>query len=66
MPVTVMLVAFSRRFGQLAARVGPRLLMGFGPLVAAAGAGLFTRLGQHVDYLTELLPAAASSGSGCR
>ncbi len=64
MPVTVMLVAFSRRFGQLAARVGPRLLMGFGPLVAAAGAGLFTRLGQHVDYLTELLPAATLFGLG--
>ncbi len=64
MPVTVMLVAFSRRFGRLAARVGPRLLMGSGPLVAAAGAALFTRLGQHVDYLGELLPAAAVFGLG--
>jgi len=64
MPVTVMLVAFSRRFGQLAARVGPRLLMGFGPLVAAAGAALFARLGQHVDFLTQLLPAAVLFGLG--
>ncbi|HEX3873506.1 MAG TPA: DHA2 family efflux MFS transporter permease subunit [Solirubrobacteraceae bacterium] len=64
MPVTVMLVALSRRFGALAARVGPRPLMGFGPLVAAAGAALFTRLGQHVDYVGELLPAAAVFGPG--
>jgi EmrB/QacA subfamily drug resistance transporter len=64
MPVTVMLVVFSRRFGALAARVGPRLLMGFGPLVAAAGAALFLRLGQHVTYLTEVLPAATVFGLG--
>jgi EmrB/QacA subfamily drug resistance transporter len=64
MPVTVMLVMLSRRFGQLAARVGPRLLMGFGPLVAASGAALFARLGQHVSYPTELLPAAVVFGLG--
>jgi EmrB/QacA subfamily drug resistance transporter len=64
MPVTVMLVVFSRRFGALAAHLGPRLLMGFGPLVAALGAALFTRLGQHVSYVGELLPAAAIFGLG--
>ncbi|MEA2298787.1 MAG: hypothetical protein QOF77_1723 [Solirubrobacteraceae bacterium] len=64
MPVTVMLVVFSRRFGALAARVGPRPVMGIGPLVAAAGALLFLRLGSHVDYLTDLLPAAALFGLG--
>jgi predicted MFS family arabinose efflux permease len=64
MPVTVMLVAFSRRFGRLAARIGPRPLMGAGPLVAAAGALLFLRLGARVDYLTDLLPAACIFGLG--
>jgi EmrB/QacA subfamily drug resistance transporter len=64
MPVTVMLVLFSRRFGALAARVGPRLLMGAGPLVAASGALLFLRLGPHVDYWTDLLPAATVFGLG--
>jgi EmrB/QacA subfamily drug resistance transporter len=64
MPVTVMLVAFSRRFGALAARVGPRLLMGFGPLVAAAGAALFTRLGLHASFFGEILPAAVIFGLG--
>lgn len=64
MPVTVMLVAFSRRFGALSARIGPRRVMGLGPLVAAAGALLFLRLGPRVDYLTDLLPAAALFGLG--
>ena len=64
MPVTVMLVALSRRFGALAARIGPRPVMGVGPLVAAAGALLFLRLGAHVDYLSDLLPAAAVFGLG--
>jgi EmrB/QacA subfamily drug resistance transporter len=64
MPVTVMLVVFSRRFGALSARIGPRPVMGLGPLVAAAGALLFLRLGAHVDYLTDLLPAAAVFGLG--
>lgn len=64
MPVTVMLVVFSRRFGALSARIGPRAVMGAGPLVAAAGALLFLRLGANVDYLTDLLPAAALFGLG--
>ena len=64
MPVTVMMVAFSRRFGALSARIGPRAVMGAGPLVAAAGALLFLRLGAHVDYATDLLPAATLFGLG--
>ncbi len=64
MPITVMLVLLSRRFGALAARVGPRPVMGAGPVVAAAGALLFLRLGRHVDYAADLLPAAAVFGLG--
>ncbi len=64
MPVTVMLVAFSRRFGALAARIGPRLVMGLGPLLAASGALLFLRLGRHVSYAADLLPAATLFGLG--
>ncbi len=63
-PVTLMMILFSRRFGALAARIGPRPLMGFGPLVAAAGALLFLRLGQRADYFAEVLPASALFGLG--
>ena len=47
----------SKRMGRLADRYGPRLFMGFGPLTAAVGLALMLRLGAHVDYVTDLLPA---------
>jgi EmrB/QacA subfamily drug resistance transporter len=56
LPATLILFALSRRFGALADRFGPRLFMGAGPLVAAAGLLLFQRVGVKVDYLTEVLP----------
>jgi EmrB/QacA subfamily drug resistance transporter len=56
-PVTVLMFLLSRRFGALADRFGPRLFMGAGPLVCAAGLVLFQRVGAHVDYLGDLLPA---------
>jgi EmrB/QacA subfamily drug resistance transporter len=55
-PVTVVMFLLSTRFGALADRHGPRLFMGFGPLIAAAGLALFLRVDADVDYLTELLP----------
>jgi EmrB/QacA subfamily drug resistance transporter len=57
MPTTLVMFALSKRFGKLADRFGPRLFMGVGPLVAAAGLALMLRLGAHVNYVTELLPA---------
>ena len=55
-PVTLVMFAFSTRFGMLADRYGPRFFMGVGPLVAAAGLAWFLRLDADVDYLTDLLP----------
>lgn len=57
LPVTVVMFALSKRFGALADRFGPRLFMGAGPLVAACGLLLFQRVGTHVDYLADVLPA---------
>jgi EmrB/QacA subfamily drug resistance transporter len=56
LPETVVMFALSRRFGALADRLGPRLFMGVGPLVAAVGLLLLLRLGRHVSYVTDLLP----------
>jgi MFS family permease len=47
----------SRRFGALADRLGPRLFMGGGPLIGAAGILLLVRVDMRVSYLTDLLPA---------
>jgi EmrB/QacA subfamily drug resistance transporter len=57
LPVTLLMFALSRRFGALADRFGPRLFMGAGPLVAAAGVLMLLRVGMHVSYLGDLLPA---------
>ncbi len=46
LPVTVVMFALSRRFGALADRLGPRLFMGAGPLIAAAGILLLLRTGR--------------------
>jgi predicted MFS family arabinose efflux permease len=57
LPSTVVMFLLSKRFGRLADRIGPRLLMGVGPLVAAGGLLLFLRLGRHVGVFGDLLPA---------
>jgi EmrB/QacA subfamily drug resistance transporter len=55
-PVTVVMFLFSRRFGALADKHGPRLFMGLGPLVAAAGILLLLPAGMHPSYLKDILP----------
>jgi EmrB/QacA subfamily drug resistance transporter len=57
LPTTAVMFVLSRRFGALADRYGPRLFMGAGPLVAAAGLLLFQRVGVPVDYVGDVLPA---------
>jgi len=57
LPVTVVMFVLSRRFGALADRLGPRVFMAAGPLVAAAGLLLLQqRVGVRVDYATDVLP----------
>lgn len=57
LPITVVLFLMSKRFGRLADRFGPRLFMGAGPLLSAAGLLLLLRLDARFDYAIELLPA---------
>ncbi|HWY89950.1 MAG TPA: DHA2 family efflux MFS transporter permease subunit [Solirubrobacteraceae bacterium] len=56
LPVTIVMLSLSRRFGGLADRFGPRLFMGLGPMVAGVGLLALLRVGIHVDYLGEVLP----------
>ena len=63
-PVTVLMFLLSRRFGELADRLGPRFFMGFGPIVMAVGLALLTRLDRDLDYLTGLLPPLVVFGVG--
>ena len=57
LPVTLVTFALSRRAGAMADRMGPRLFMGAGPLVAAAGILLLLRTGRHTSFAVDLLPA---------
>jgi EmrB/QacA subfamily drug resistance transporter len=57
LPITIVMFTLSRRAGRMADRFGPRLFMGAGPLVAAVGLAMLTRVDAHVDYVSEVLPA---------
>jgi MFS family permease len=64
LPVTVLMFTLSRRFGALADRIGPRVFMGAGPVVAGAGIALFARIDASADYLSQVLPAVLLFGLG--
>lgn len=54
---TGFMFVLSRRFGALADRVGPRVLMGTGPIVSAAGLVGLLRVDESTSYATDLVPA---------
>jgi EmrB/QacA subfamily drug resistance transporter len=56
LPESLIMFALSGRFGALADRIGPRLFMGGGPLIAGAGMLMLLGVGVRVDYVTEVLP----------
>jgi predicted MFS family arabinose efflux permease len=56
LPVTAVMFVLSRRVGRLSMRYGPRLFMGLGPLIAAAGVAATAQLGPTFTYWTELFP----------
>ncbi len=57
LPDSIVMFLLSSRFGALADRIGPRIFMGVGPLLAGAGMLLLLRIGVHVNYVTQVLPA---------
>jgi EmrB/QacA subfamily drug resistance transporter len=57
LPITAVMLLLSARMGRLAERIGPRVPMTVGPIVAAIGLTLFVRVGTHPSYLADLLPA---------
>jgi len=56
LPESLIMFALSGRFGALADRIGPRLFMGGGPLIAGAGMLMLLGVGVRVDYPTQVLP----------
>lgn len=56
-PITILMLLLSARAGALAQRIGPRIPMTVGLLVAAIGMLLMRRIGTHTSYLADVLPA---------
>ncbi|EGD42896.1 drug resistance transporter, EmrB/QacA family [Nocardioidaceae bacterium Broad-1] len=55
LPVTVVMLLFSARAGALAQRIGPRLPMTLGPLLAAGGVLWMGRIGPQASYVADVL-----------
>jgi EmrB/QacA subfamily drug resistance transporter len=64
LPVTILMLLFSPRAGLLGDRLGPRVPMTVGPLVAAGGVALLARIGPDASYLTDVLAPVALLGVG--
>jgi EmrB/QacA subfamily drug resistance transporter len=64
LPVTICMLFLSARAGALGQRIGPRIPMTVGPLVAAVGVLLFARIGPDVSYVGDVLPGAVLLGLG--
>src|SRR5437588_5270680 len=64
LPVTLIMLVLSARAGAMADRIGPRLPMTLGPIVAACGLLLLLRVGPNASYLTDVLPGVTVFGLG--
>jgi EmrB/QacA subfamily drug resistance transporter len=65
LPVTVLMLALSAPAGALAQRIGPRVPLAVGPLVAGAGMLLLIRVSPgSASYWRDVLPAVVVQGLG--
>ena len=64
LPITIIMLLLSGASGQLAERIGPRLPMTVGPLLAGCGSLLLLRVGPDASYATDVLPAVVVIGLG--
>lgn len=64
LPITGMLLFLSPRAGRMADRIGPRLPMTIGPMLAAVGVALFSRVRAGASYATDVFPGILVFGLG--
>jgi EmrB/QacA subfamily drug resistance transporter len=64
LPMTVLMLLLSGRSGRLATRIGPRLQMSVGPLVAGAGFALLALATHGSSYVVDVLPGVVVFGLG--
>jgi EmrB/QacA subfamily drug resistance transporter len=64
LPSSALLILLSPRMGALATRIGPRLPMTAGPLIAAAGAVWLIGVDGRQPYVVDVLPGSLLQGLG--
>jgi EmrB/QacA subfamily drug resistance transporter len=64
LPVTAIMLVLSAWAGGFGQRVGPRIPMTVGPLVAAVGLLLLSRIGSDASYVVDVLPGVIVFGFG--
>ena len=64
LPVNIIMIALSQRFGALSQRVGAKPFMTAGPLVVAVSLLVMSQIKDGADYLTFVLPAICIWGIG--
>jgi EmrB/QacA subfamily drug resistance transporter len=64
LPTTILMLLLSARSGSLTQRIGPRLQLTVGPLLAGAGLLLLARIGPHASWVTDVLPGSVVFGIG--
>lgn len=63
-PVTIAMLLLSPRAGRLSQKIGPRIPMSLGPVIAGGGLMLLTRIGVHSSYVGAVLPGVVVLGLG--
>jgi EmrB/QacA subfamily drug resistance transporter len=64
LPLTVIMLALSARSGELAAKIGPRLQLSVGPLIAGVGLAMLTLSTSGSSYVADVLPPVVVFGVG--
>jgi EmrB/QacA subfamily drug resistance transporter len=64
LPITAIMLLLSARMGRLATRIGPRIPMAVGPIVAGVGIAMFAFLRAGSTYWTGVLPPMIVFGLG--
>ena len=64
LPATILLLVGSERAGRLATRIGPRIPVTVGPVVAAAGLLALRAIGPEANYWLHVLPGSVVFGMG--
>jgi EmrB/QacA subfamily drug resistance transporter len=64
LPITAVMLLLSSRMGRWASQRGPRLPMTIGPIIAAVGISMLTRIDENTSFATDVLPALLVFGLG--